>query len=420
MALGSLLGEVGEVVSVIDGREVGPYSMTRIAWNGRKPQRLYAWLDRSNNPLVAQGRERLRRKLNAGDDFVSEDPDASVDRFLKIHSRFGVLQALMEAVEPADALVINGEGDYIFTTPPRRNFLFYNFLLRLAQRLGKATYVVNAMFSDCPSTGRNEAALKTSLEVLARCKRITVRDQASLAYLKAHVDWPHLHFVPDALFTWSAHVPGWTTSIRGALERFQGFGEEMYKPLPSLNFDEPYLALSGSSLAAWNPGEARERYSVLAQRLGELGLPVLVVPTCNGDTFLQEMARELELPLWPREAPIRLGAGVLGKAAVFVSGRFHPAILASDGGTPCVFLGSNSHKTLSLQHMLEYPEPLEFNAIPTDADIEGIVELTRQKLESGARETIQATATRRGGEARQLVELLKPQTQPASAEANTV
>ena len=44
------------------------------------------------------------------------------------------------------------------------------------------------------------------------------------------------------------------------------------------------------------------------------------------------------------EVPILLGATVLANSKLFVSGRYHPSIMASLGGTPCIFLGSNSHK----------------------------------------------------------------------------
>jgi polysaccharide pyruvyl transferase WcaK-like protein len=93
---------------------------------------------------------------------------------------------------------------------------------------------------------------------------------------------------------------------------------------------------------------------------------------------------------------------------VFVTGRFHPAILASNGGTPCVFLGSNSHKTLSLQTMLEYEHPREHPAFPSPADCDRVVQDVQGVLAAGdARRTaVMAAVTRRCEQAGRLLEVL--------------
>ena len=73
------------------------------------------------------------------------------------------------------------------------------------------------------------------------------------------------------------------------------------------------------------------------------------------------------------ETPILAAAKILSNARVYVSGRYHPAIMASLGVTPCIFMGSNSHKTLSLQELMNYEIVKEYCAIPTNEDIIEIV-----------------------------------------------
>jgi polysaccharide pyruvyl transferase WcaK-like protein len=73
------------------------------------------------------------------------------------------------------------------------------------------------------------------------------------------------------------------------------------------------------------------------------------------------------------ETPIIAAAKILANAQAYVSGRYHPAIMASLGGTPCVFMGSNSHKTWSLQALLEYDKIMEYDSVPSAEEIKKIV-----------------------------------------------
>ena len=71
---------------------------------------------------------------------------------------------------------------------------------------------------------------------------------------------------------------------------------------------------------------------------------------------------------------------VLAHARLFISGRYHPSIFASLGGTPCIFLGSHAHKMGSLSRVLEYDVHRQFNAFPDDAEIAEIVSTARSTL----------------------------------------
>lgn len=73
------------------------------------------------------------------------------------------------------------------------------------------------------------------------------------------------------------------------------------------------------------------------------------------------------------------------------------------------FLGSNSHKTRSLQDVLEYRNPIEYFANPTSHEIPCIVGTARMYLKSGntERNRIREIARRREHQVRLVVEVLR-------------
>ena len=74
---------------------------------------------------------------------------------------------------------------------------------------------------------------------------------------------------------------------------------------------------------------------------------------------------------------------IVANARLFISGRYHASILASLGGTPCIFLGTHSHKNGSLSRLLEYDVHRQFSAFPDDAEIGEIVLMARDYMLQG-------------------------------------
>ncbi len=162
----------------------------------------------------------------------------------------------------------------------------------------------------------------------------------------------------------------------------------------SFDFTQPYICVSGSSSAAWTPYEASIGYTKLVQALKQLNYKLFIIPTCSGDQFLNDIAEQTQIPIVPVNTNILGGMAILANATVFVSGRWHPSILASLGGTPCVILGSNSHKTTSFLNMMGYENKKEYNAIPTEEEIFSIVNEVRDYVQQGItlREKIKSKA----------------------------
>ncbi len=153
---------------------------------------------------------------------------------------------------------------------------------------------------------------------------------------------------------------------------------------------------------------ALEAFHKLVEAMGALGLTVCVVETCRGDAFLREVVARTGVGFVPRNCPIWMAAAILTNARLLVSGRFHPTILASLGGTPSVFLEAHSHKMKSLQESLGYEDEPVFSTFPDDAEVGRIVERSRKLLYTAdtVRPRVLAAARRRAEEAARTADIL--------------
>lgn len=93
-------------------------------------------------------------------DFVSDSPEKSISNLKRCLDANPHLNELDLRRYDSEGIIINGEGTMILTTPPRRDALIYLMFIKWAKDLGKKIYFVNAMFSDCPSTGVNDVTKK--------------------------------------------------------------------------------------------------------------------------------------------------------------------------------------------------------------------------------------------------------------------
>lgn len=349
---------------------------------------------------------RLEEFLGAKD-FIAHDPAETVENILRYKSKFREIQEIYEKAQNADLLVIHGEGDLVFTSPPRREALFLLGMAELGLHLNKKVVFVNAIVSDCPLTGRNLETLAYARKTLSRCHAVIVRDYESLEYVRTEIPTADCSIVPDSLFTWypllkdaRSKIPANGDFIIPYPENTGSFGK--------LDFSKPYICIGGSALAAKNDEESAKHFSRLLVKVKELGYPVYLTQNCIGDSFLQIVAANEGVGLVPCNTAIFMGGAILANARLFISGRYHPTILASLGGTPCIFLGSNAHKMHSLQKLLEYEYIREFPVYPSVEETDEILELARNYLSRGERlrRKIKAVAGKRSSEAMRLADII--------------
>jgi hypothetical protein len=359
---------------------------------------------------------RIRDKMKAADwylkiveerfgarDFITDEPSESAESLIRYKLKNPGLGEIYERMAEADVVVINGEGSGIFTTPFRRDFFFYLAMVDLGVRLKKKVFYVNGIISDCPFTGRNIKNFNSARKTLAKCDAVLVRDPESLEYLQKEMPEVKCEYIPDALFTWfpvyerfGACIPPNGDFVIPPPEKNEYLGK--------LDFSKPYICIGGSAWAANYQEQAVDHYLRLLEGVRQLGYPVYLTQNCGGDRFLQEVARISGCGLVPWNTPIFMAGAILANAHLFISGRFHATIFASLGGTPCVFLGTHSHKMASLQKTLEYDLQKQVSGMPTDQEIHEVVTLSDQYLKEGTRlrEKIKTIVAKRCEEATRL------------------
>jgi polysaccharide pyruvyl transferase WcaK-like protein len=410
IALGQLLSSS----FIITGRVTGDFfdlSTAEGAYvGGFMPPRYYGLF---RYLLLRKGRRpfaiyiKLEELLGARD-FIAEDPTVSVDNLMDHKHRQPALARLYGQAAESDMVVLDGDGDIIFSTPPRRQTLFLLAMIELGIRLKKPVFLVNAMISDCPLTGRNDTTLGAARRLLAQCRAVSLRDYESLGYVQREMPETNASFIPDSLFSWFSHYANGSSypPLNGDFllphpERDEYWGK--------LDFSKPYICIGGGALAASDPNRSVECYGRLVDAIRQLGYCVYLTENDLPDSFLQRVAREKNVGIVPVDAPIQLCGAVLAHARLFISGRYHPSIFASLGGTPCIFLGSHAHKMGSLSELLKYEDHRQFKGFPSHAEVAEIVSIARKYLDRGEtlRAEIRQVAKLRCDESLQLPNFLK-------------
>lgn len=307
-----------------------------------------------------------------------------------------VWDELAKRIKGSDAVVLNGEGSFIFQLPPRIELYNYLVFLVICIEMKKPFFLFNCMFSGFGDNAINEEQARECFSLLRNAAAIIVRDTTSLYIAKQYTDYLNISYVPDALFSWYSFYEDkkvFFHTIHNSLKNllpFYDFNEYDY----DIDISRRYILLSGNSYVAHFPLEGYKSFLGLTKCIRnmaeELGLRLYLIECCRGDSFLRDVARDTQTPIIPVETNIRYAGYILGEARCYISGRYHPSILASLGGCPCVFMGSNSHKTLSLQNVLGIKEENNriFSAIPDETEAIRITEYARVIMNSTDRAQI--------------------------------
>lgn len=394
-ALSQLTRRDNEIVGVVSGA-YSNWNMGPVFYNPILPRSVYSVLAKSKCwPNLREGLHLIQKMVHhpfgsfalSNIDLLSINLDDGIERIEKaIDANDHVADYDLRRYD-FDAMVVNGEGSFIFATPAWRESILLLTMMHWAQRLGKKVYFVNAMLSDDPYSPRNQEIVDLTAKVLSRCELVAVREEESLAYAYDVLGLTDVALFPDALFTWVDLINDEHRVLDG--KYYMGHSTECDAYYDVLDFSGPYICVSGSSSPeiSQNPDRAVERYADLVNAVKKrFGMPVYLVKVCEGDEFLEAVGRETRTPVIALDTPIVAAGKILAGAAVYISGRYHPAILASLGGTPCVFMSSNSHKTRSLQTLLSYPSNIEHPVLPESADIDAMLN-DAQTLINGGEET---------------------------------
>lgn len=314
-------------------------------------------------------------------DFIEYNWDKSIENLKRCIPSNPQLEECDLGRYDYDALVVNGEGSFIFSNRPWREAMVEAMLMYWAKKQGKKVYFLNAMFSKGADDELNMETVNAVKPVFESIDYIGVRERWSYELGKELFPNCDIHIHPDALFSWHHYINDSFKVENGRyLVGYSGATDDTYT---DYDFTKPYICISGSSSrnTQANTEKTIECYMHLIEKVKkEFNYETYIVIPCSGDEFLKEVARRTHTKVIPVDTPILAAAKVLANSQLYITGRYHPAILASLGGTPCVFMGSNSHKNISLQEVLQYEQPHEYSEVPDMDSINRIITESRQLL----------------------------------------
>lgn len=417
-ALSQILEEEHEIVGTVFG-EYTNVNTGELFYYKYLPSWVYKKLGKINNwEYIKSGLYLFIRFIKKGGnyffsnfDYLGYDMDKSINNFIKCLPANPHLKEFDLRQYDFDALVVNGEGSFIFRNPPWRECLNELMLMHWAQKMGKKVYYMNGMLSDDPFTERNIKNIEVVKPVFEKSQAICVRERYSYKYAKEFFSNSVIKEYPDALFTWYDLINDDFKVIDG--KYIMGMSGADNNSFRNFDFSKPYICISGSSAVGKATNDKEEivsRYVNLVDKIKKsFSLNVFLVEVCEGDSFLREVGKRTNTGVISIDTPILSAGKILANASLYISGRYHPAILASMGGTPCVFMSSNSHKTRSLQELLEYDSIHEFYVLPSDKEITEMVARSKFLLNEGEdlRKRIKARTRKLSNSAKKMIEVLR-------------
>lgn len=343
-------------------------------------------------------------------DFVSLDFESAIKNLVDCLPANPYLKEFDLRQYEFDALVVNGEGSFIFATPPWRESVIEAMEIYWAKKLGKKVFFMNAMLSDDPHSEHNTDTVNCMQSIFNMCDAVCVREYKSLSYIQKYFPDVKAKLFPDALFTWYEYINDNHTVENGRyyIPQIAATDESYYQ----FDFTKPYVCISGSSaIIGACKGDLKiaiESYKELVKNVkSELKMNVYLVNVCEGDEFLNAVGSQTNTPVIPLDMPLLAAAKILANSVIFISGRYHPAILASLGGTPCIFMGSNSHKTTAIQELLQYDSIHEYNLLPDENECRLIIEEAKIKIATnGLRDKIKNRAKLLSQQAKNMIRVL--------------
>jgi hypothetical protein len=383
-ALEDLLISNGLVVDRVEGLDSvnnsgwDSYAKDPIRIGGPKMARsIYteAWRRRRINPKIYKVVSKLDSFAGAKHDYITPSPGSSVELFLDLARQDNYHRHLLNRLEDADIVAINGEGTLIFSNNTRRDALYLLFVIELGHALGKPVFLFNAMITSCPYEPPSAKQLADFSLTLSKCRHITLRENFSYAYTQSLVPCSQVGLTPDALFTWHSRYKWYRDNIKNWAD--SSFFYQSDKDVRDAT-KNTYVTLSASS-SIWRYRQmGLEAYLSLASSLLKRDIKLVLVETCAGDGILRSVSDQLGVPLVSKESPLDKLAGIISGSSLYISGRYHPGIASYCADIPCIFMGSNSHKTLRIQEVVGIDHPHEYTACP---DLEEIDAITRDVLD---------------------------------------
>jgi len=280
------------------------------------------------------------------------------------------------AMEESDAVFINGEGSFMKnrTIGRFKLLLAYTAKVEFGKRVAIANHSADIRH---PEFGALAEAVYPVIDDALFRERYSLETTGRLRVGKPH------GFAADSAFLYEPL--DWQTFARVA-NRSDYFS---IWPEDARTFDptKPYICVGGSSVYLGQDREfprLRQEYIDLCLRLQKLAPVVLTASSQPDDSLLRPVAAKLGLPFLGLSTPVQQAVDILGNAAVYVGGRWHPGIMALTGGTPLVSFSANTdYKSNGLIDLAGLTQP-QFPALKLTENLTEIVNLTERHMQGGS------------------------------------
>jgi polysaccharide pyruvyl transferase WcaK-like protein len=271
-----------------------------------------------------------------------------------------------ELLQWCDVVVINGEGNIV---NPRPGETSYRRSARYLLALGlaaKKIYKKPVHICNHTVDPRHPQAERLIKELYPLADSVAIREKISLGTLKDLGIDTGTRIVPDALYALNTHPK-------------YGKGESRIKKRV------PYICLGDSSGLPYVPWQIEETYRVMIRKLKkEFSLPVLLVD--GGSTVSHKLVAAARAEKVKLVHPMATSWVELKNhftnSLVYISGRWHPSIMALMEDVPCALWGSDSHKTKALSDELGDSQSY-LPLAELDENIESIVRQTAMLIDEG-------------------------------------
>jgi polysaccharide pyruvyl transferase WcaK-like protein len=305
-----------------------------------------------------------------------------------------------QALENCDLVVINGEGSIYDRQRKGRMMLFIAYLAKV--HFNKPCILVNHT-----ADLRDPVMTDMATQVYPLLDDVIFREPLSAEAGRSLGRSSDDSLAADAAFTYRPIDAATLADVASRDGYFSIF------PDSAVGFDpgKPYICVGGSSiyLRADRPAyDPIPGFQDLCKKLQKYVAPVvLTVPCPTDEKIFRPIARSLNLPLIALTTPTQQAVDILGNAAAYISGRWHPSIMALTGGTPIITLTANTYKTQALMQQIELDAPT-FDALMLHKEVGDIVDLAKVYLEQGEvlRDQLRNRACRLAAEAQKNVRYL--------------
>ena len=266
-ALSMLISRKNEITGVITGKSTSQ-NISDLFFYSPLPKIAYSFFGKHTflRDIVKEILHRFKIFSHFGSfDFVSLNFDKSISNLKKCIVANPQLKELIIDQYDYDAVVVNGEGSFIFGSPQWREPLVLTMLIHWAIKKGKPVYLTNVMFSDSKVLPHNQASINAINSVIKNCSKIIVREKTSYNYIRKYFKGIEPSIIPDALFSWHSLITEAPTITNGRY--CLAHSAEKDEAYFNQDFTKPYLLIAGSSAFVQDKTKSVPAYTQLVNKL---------------------------------------------------------------------------------------------------------------------------------------------------------